>query len=93
MEVVAVAHLSCIKGAGNYSELYLKDGSSKLYGKSLTKLSTSFLPNFVRVRKSYILDMALAIKIKTLPGAIYQLVFSSNDIIPVSREKTKALHQ
>lgn len=93
VEVVPVADIAYIKGASNYSELVLKNGFTKLHSKSLTKLIALLPLSFDRVHKSYIVDMSLAVKMESLPGAVYQLVLSTGDNIPVSRSKAKTLRQ
>lgn len=93
IEVISIEQLLYIKGASNYSELYLKDGSTKMHSKSLNQLM-ALLPNdFERIHKSYIVPMSSAVKLQSSPGAVYMLVLRSGDVLPVSRNKAKALRQ
>ena len=90
LEVVPVASIAYIRGASNYSELLLKDGSSRLHSKSLSKLLNVLPGDFERVHKSFLVSMAEARKLVALPGPSYHLILKSGAEVPVSRSKAKA---
>ncbi|MEO0724850.1 MAG: response regulator [Bacteroidota bacterium] len=52
VEIVQINQLDCIKGAGNYSELYLSGGDKYPHDKPLQRLETLLPSNFRRLHRS-----------------------------------------
>jgi two-component system response regulator LytT len=93
IEVIAIDQLLYIKGASNYSELYLTDGTTKLHSKSLNQLMALLPKDFERIHRSYIVPMSTALKLQTFPGVSHQLTLRNGTVLPVSRSKAKELRQ
>jgi DNA-binding LytR/AlgR family response regulator len=87
--VIHVADINYIKGAGNYSELYLKDGTTKLYDKALFRLLDIPPQNFQRLHRSYIVPMDLIVGINAVSGSDHKIELNDGSILPVSRDKIK----
>lgn len=91
LEIVAVDNVNYIKGANNYSELFLDNGTTRLHNKSLTKLAELLPSNFDRVHKSYIVPMNRVNRLEASSYASSQLILEDSSCIPVSRAKAKEL--
>ncbi|HJQ41231.1 MAG TPA: LytTR family DNA-binding domain-containing protein [Thermoanaerobaculia bacterium] len=80
LRTIDVAQLLYIRGADDYSELHLADGSVHLHEKTLTALGTMLPDEFARVHRSYIVNVARVRGLR--PTA---LVLEDESIIPVGR--------
>lgn len=80
LRTIAVADLVFVRGADDYSELHLADGSVHLHEKSLTALESLLPDSFVRVHRSYIAGLTRVAGVRS--GA---LVMTSGSVVPVGR--------
>lgn len=80
-----------IKGAGIYTEIYLKNATREIHSKSLENLNMILPSNFERIHKSYLVDMNQAKGIISEPGSKYSLELQNGEILPVGRTKIKEL--
>ncbi|RZL32734.1 MAG: response regulator transcription factor [Pedobacter sp.] len=87
IKLIDIENLLYIKGAGIYSELYLKNGNRELHDKSLETLA-QLLPNsYERIHKSYLVSLALAEKIIVQPGSKYSLLLKNGELLPIGRSR------
>jgi two-component system response regulator LytT len=91
--LIEVDNIRYIKGAGNYSEIVLKNGMIELHDKSLHKLDAILPSNFIRTHKSYIVNIQCVDSISSLGGSKYHLELSNDEILPVSRTKYKEIKE
>lgn len=91
LRLIKVEDVKYIKGAGIYSELYLKNGSKELHAKSLDKLINLLPISFVRVHKSYIVDQETVNHLIINQGGKYELLLKSKDVVPMGRTYYKQL--
>jgi len=89
--LIEVDKIRYIKGAGIYSEIVLKNGTTELYDKSLNKLDPILPSNFIRTHKSYIVNIQCVISFSALGGSKYTLKLTNEKILPVSRNKYKEI--
>lgn len=89
--LLKVDEIIYIKGAGIYSEIKLKNGDLEIHDKSLNRLCTILPSQFVRSHKSYIVNLECVQNFVSHGGSKYDLVLSSDEILPVSRTKYKEL--
>lgn len=80
-----------IKGARIYSEIFLKDNHTEIHDKSLNSFVTILPQSFVRVHKSFIVNLDYVKSISSLGGSKYELQLANGQIIPVSRIKYKEI--
>ncbi len=80
-----------IKGAGIYTEIFLKNATREIHSKSLESLNMILPPNFERIHKSFLVDMNQAKGIISEPGSKYSLELKNGEILPVGRTKIKEL--
>jgi len=80
LRTIVAAQIVFIRGADDYSELHLDDGTVHLHEKSLTALEAILPPDFARVHRSFIANFA---RVRGVRNAA--LVFESGAMIPVGR--------
>ncbi len=93
IELVSIDDIIYVKGAGNYSELYLKDKSVLLHDKSLTRLSAILPTKFERLHKSYIVAMDMIVALVAVSGSDHKVELKEGTRLPVSRSKIKELRK
>lgn len=93
IKLIDIDNLLYIKGAGIYSELYLKNGSRELHDKSLDTLTQLLPGTYERIHKSYLVSLTLAEKIVIQPGSKYSLLLKNGEILPIGRSKYKDLKE
>ncbi|MEP0985057.1 LytTR family DNA-binding domain-containing protein [Ekhidna sp.] len=91
IQLIPIADLRYVKGAGSYTELYLTDGTTELHDKSLEKLEQLLLHTFERIHKSYLVKIDEIKEIKVSSGSKYTVVLKSGDLLPIGRTKYKDL--
>ncbi|RAJ02337.1 LytTR family two component transcriptional regulator [Chitinophaga skermanii] len=85
--LIDVDDILYIKGAGIYSELYLKNGKQELHDKTLEKLAQLLPGNFERIHKSYIVPISQIQQLLVQPGSKYDAVLKTGEIIPIGRTR------
>ncbi|WP_299537222.1 LytTR family DNA-binding domain-containing protein [Ulvibacterium sp.] len=91
IQLVPIADLVYIKGAGAYSELFLEDGTKELHDKSLEKLEQLLSYSFERIHKSYLVKMSEVTHISVASGSKYMAELRNGLRIPIGRTKYKDL--
>ena len=91
IHLIALDKVLYIKGAGPYSEMYLKDGKRLLHDKSLEKLEQLLKPDFLRIHKSYLVRLNLIQQITVNSGSKYAVKLKTGEVLPVGRTRYKAL--
>jgi len=89
LHLIDIATIRYIRGAGIYSELIMKNGAAELHDKSLARLNAVLPTHFIRIHKSYIVDIRDVKNLSSLGGSKYVLELSSGETLPVSRKKYK----
>jgi DNA-binding LytR/AlgR family response regulator len=80
LRTIRVDDLVFIRGADDYSELHLADGSVHLHEKSLTALEWLLPATFARVHRSYIANLG---RVRGMRAAA--LVLDDDSLVPVGR--------
>ncbi|WP_298540038.1 LytTR family DNA-binding domain-containing protein [uncultured Aquimarina sp.] len=91
IQLVPVSDVLYIKGAGSYTEVFLKDGKKELHDKSLDKLEQLLAFSFERIHKSYLLKMSEVKEIIVESGSKYIAELKNGERIPIGRTKYKDL--
>ena len=89
IQLIPIENLLFIKGAGPYTELFLKDGTKELHDKSLEKLEQLLSYTFERIHKSYVVKMSEVKEIIVKPGSKYMAELKNGELIPIGRTKYK----
>ena len=79
------------KGADDYSEICVRDGSTHLHGKTLGALEQILPAHFDRVHRSYLVNTRMIESYRAEPGSRYLLRLTTGEEIPVSRTRFKEL--
>lgn len=82
-----------IKGAGIYTELHLKNGQKEIHDKSLEKLEQLLPASFLRIHKSYLLNLSCAKEIIVQPGSRYDMLLQDGEALPIGRTRYKELKE
>lgn len=90
IQVIRKSDVMYLTSSGNYTEIFLKDGSSTLSSK-IIKVYEAILydRNFIRIHNSHIINLDYLVKIEKDNGLICKM--KNNSAIPVSRRKKDAL--
>ena len=91
VRLIPLESVRFFKGADDYVEIHLNDGSFELYGKSLDALMQLLPPQYCRTHKSYIADFRTAKRIHVHGGGKYELELQDGARIPVSRTQYQAI--
>jgi DNA-binding LytR/AlgR family response regulator len=88
---VPISSVVFARGADDYSELHLVDGSVHLHERGLTGLAALLPPTFARVHRSFLVDLARARGLRSAPGGRLALVLTDGREVPVGRRHRPAL--
>ncbi|OUR91934.1 DNA-binding response regulator [Flavobacteriales bacterium 34_180_T64] len=91
IQLIPIENLLFIKGAGPYTELFLKDGTKELHDKSLEKLEQLLSFSFERIHKSYLVKISEIKEIIVESGSKYMVELKNGALIPIGRTKYKDL--
>lgn len=89
IQLIPIEDVLYIKGAGAYTELFLKDGTKELHDKSLEKLEQLLSHTFERIHKSYLAKMSEIKEIIVASGSKYMAELKNGERIPIGRTKYK----
>jgi two-component system response regulator LytT len=85
IELVQFDRISHVCADGHYATLALADGSTRFYDKPLEKLLESLGDGFLRVHRSYAVNLAHVVRLTVEAGGRYALDTRFAAAIPVSR--------
>lgn len=91
IDLIPVADVRYVKGAGSYAELVLHDGSTALHDKSLDRLIALLPPVFERIHKSYIVAMDGVVSLHRYEGSRYEVELRDGTRLPVGRTRYKEI--
>lgn len=93
VRTLAVERVVFIRGADDFSELHLDDGSLHLHQKTLAGLEAVLPPEFARIHRSYIVSLAHARGLRMAPGRRAVVVLADGRTLPVGRSYRSALRE
>lgn len=86
LRTIPLDRIAFIRGADDYSELHLDDGTVHLHQKTLTALERVLPPDFVRIHRSYIAPLTKARGLRA-----NALVLADGRVVPVGRSYREAV--
>lgn len=92
LQTIEVRDLLFVRGADDYSELHLADGTVHLHEKSLTALAKLLPLRFTRVHRSFIIDLTRARSLRTVKGRLF-VVLDDEKLVPVGRGSRSAVRE
>ena len=93
LRVVDIDDIRYIRADGHYTQLVTASGAEHLHDKAIDKIEKLLPANFVRIHRSYIVDMARVIEWRVASGGSYQLILACGAELPVSRSRYKAVRE
>jgi DNA-binding LytR/AlgR family response regulator len=93
IKLIENSQILYIKGAGVYSELFVEDNTRELHHQNLEKIDILLPSSFVRIHKSYIVNMFFVDKIISHGGSKYSLLLKNGTTLPVSRNRFQTLKE
>jgi len=84
-EVIATDRIEYCKGARDYVEIALSDGTTRLHNTSLTRLENELPSEFLRVHRSYLVNTATVGTLVRERNGVGRLMLASGAEVPVSR--------
>lgn len=93
LHFIPIDSIQYLKGAGNYSEIYVKGKRPELHNKSLDKLFQLLPTHFVRIHKSYIVALDSIVRIESHPGSKYIAILNDETPLPIGRTRVEELKQ
>jgi|WetSurMetagenome_2_1015567.scaffolds.fasta_scaffold00060_48 two-component system, LytTR family, response regulator LytT len=91
VRLIPVDDVRFFKGADDYVELHLSNGTIELYAKSMDSLSRLLPSSYYRIHKSYIVNMLDAKEIRVFGGGKYEIELRDGITLPVSRTHYPAI--
>ncbi len=91
IRLIPIKEVKFIKGADVYTELHLKSNEKELYDKTLHELARILPESFIRIHKSFIVDVGSIKTLKVCGGGKYEIVLQSEEVLPVGRSKFAGL--
>ena len=91
LKIIPVDDILYLKGAGVYVEIFTKTNGRELHDKTLEKLQHILPNNFLRIHKSYIVNLS---ELKQIHAANYNKIeceLQNDEKIPVSRSRYKEI--
>ncbi len=84
-DYIEISQIVHCKGAGDYAEIILGDGSQLLHSASLGDLEASLPSSFLRVHRSYIVNTNFVQSLTRESSGVGVLLLTTGDQVPVSR--------
>ncbi len=91
LRTLGIADVVYARGADDYSELHLADGSVHLHEKSLLALERLLPARFMRVHRSFIVDVSRALALRTVESGGLTIALEGERLIPVGRSYRDAV--
>jgi len=91
IEFIEVEDIKYVKASGIYSELFLSEGTSKMYDKPMNQLLKLLPENFIRIHKSYVVPIEQISSIVSTKLNAFEVLLKSGENIPLSRNRRKEL--
>jgi len=91
ISVINIDHILYLKAAGVYVEANLENGSSEYLDKSMERVLQILPPRFIRIHRSYIVDINQVEGYRHAGGGNYEVHLRNGQSLPLSRQKYKDL--
>lgn len=91
LHLIDIEKVIFIKGSGVYSEINTTGNESLLHNKSLNNLDSILPSYFVRIHKSFLINLRFASHFKVYGAGRYEVIMKTNEALPVSRAKYKEI--
>ena len=86
-----VSDVLYVQGAGDYSELVMKNGRRELHDKSLERLQAVLPSTFERVHRSFLVRLTEIAQLHSLEGSQWRAELKNGTLLPVGRTYYRSL--
>jgi hypothetical protein len=93
LERIPVADVIFLRAVGNYAELVCTDGRAILHQDRLGEIMQHPPPGFLRVHRSFAINLSHIHSVKSRVGSRYRAVLTGGAEVPVSRQRVAELRQ
>jgi DNA-binding LytR/AlgR family response regulator len=97
VDIINTAQINFCQAAGDYSEINLTDGRQHLYSGTLKNLESELPSTFLRVHRSYLVNLEQVTRLQTSAtksiGSAASLLLQNGQQLPVSRRLIPAVRQ
>jgi len=95
IELIEISDIGYIQAEGHYSLLHLtsSDLTTNLHAKNIEKIMQLLPENFVRVHRSYIVNINLVKRLNIEDGSRYSLTLTTGQQVPVGRTRYQSIKQ
>ena len=91
--LIPIDQVSFIQAADDYAEIHTRDGQVALHDKTLSKLEDLLPEHFLRVHRSYLVNLRDVRRLGNEPGSRYFIELEGGQEIPVGRTRLQALRR
>jgi len=91
--LISLPEISYFKAEAYLVEVHLKSGNTELIDKSLNQLEQVLPDYFVRVHRSYIVDIKEIISYQHSKGGAYHITLKDKTILPLGRKYNRTLRE
>ena len=91
--LLEIENIIYFQGADNYVQIYLKDGVQEKCRKTLDSLQKILPEKFMRIHKSFLVNLESIRGIHTVPGPRHEAELENGATLPVSRNCYRQLKQ
>lgn len=91
--ILPIKDIIYLKAAGIYVEAHLENGRVEILDKTMDRLGQILPARFIRIHRSYYVDISLIESYRHTGGGTYQVTIRGGQSLPLSRQKYKELHE
>ena len=91
--LIPISQISHVQADGHYTSLHLQSQNKEICDHSMEKLLLLLPASFIRIHRSYIVNLQMANEIRKYPGSKVELVLNGGTILPISRSRLKEVEK
>ena len=89
IRLIAVRDIVYFKASGNYVEVHLHNKKKELLDKKMERLEQILPPNFVRIHRSFIVDISQIASFERKATGAYQVELKDHTVLPLGKKRLK----
>ncbi len=91
--LVPIAEVLYFEGQDNYVLIHKRDDHTERHRKTLEALEKILPANFVRIHRSFLVDLDAVLELRSQAGGRHEAVLTSGDVLPVSRTRYREIRE
>lgn len=89
--LISLRDICYFRSEGYLVEVHLKSGNSELTDKSLSQLEQILPDHFIRIHRSYIVDIHEVVSYQHNKGGLYHVILKNETVLPLGRKYNRTL--